>query len=85
MKFLIAALLAVSVGLLASPVYAQAMFPSQQQAQQHCPGDVVVWLNIPSGIYHMQGERWYGRTKSGSYACKQEADKAGDRETKNGQ
>jgi hypothetical protein len=74
-------------GLLAltAPASAQQMFPTQQAAQTHCPSDTVVWLNIPTGIYHMQGERWYGRTKSGAYVCEKEADKAGDRETRNGQ
>lgn len=60
-------------------------FRSEQQAQRHCPGDTVVWLNLPSGIYHFKGERWYGNTKSGSYVCRREADKAGDRATRNGQ
>lgn len=62
-----------------------ALFPTEQAAQSHCPADVVVWLNIPSGIYHLKGQRWYGRTKSGAYVCKQEADKAGDRGSLNGQ
>ena len=61
------------------------LFPTQQQAQQHCPSDIVVWLNLPSGIYHFQGQRWYGNTKSGAYVCEKEADAAGDRPTKSGQ
>lgn len=61
------------------------LFPTQQQAQQHCPSDIVVWLNLPSGIYHFQGQRWYGNTKSGAYVCEKEADAAGDRPTMNGQ
>ena len=77
-----AILLAVT---LASSSLAQSQFPTEQQAQQHCPKDVVVWLNLPTGIYHMKGERWYGRTKSGAYVCEKEADQAGDRETHNGQ
>ena len=32
-----------------------------------------MWLNIPSGIYHYKGERWYGLTKHGAYACEKEA------------
>jgi hypothetical protein len=68
-----------------APASAQQMFLTQQQAQQHCPKDVVVWLNIPTGIYHMQGMRWYGATKDGAYVCEKEADAAGDRETRNGQ
>jgi len=62
-----------------------ALFNSQQEAQQHCPNDVVVWLNPSSGVYHLQGERWYGNTKNGAFVCKAEADQAGDRETGNGQ
>jgi hypothetical protein len=62
-----------------------AEFPSEQQAQRHCPTDTVVWLNRPTGIYHFKGERWYGRTRSGAYVCEKEADQAGDRATRNGQ
>jgi hypothetical protein len=62
-----------------------AMFPTEAAAQRHCPHDEVVWLNIPSGIYHEKGMRWYGRTKYGAYVCRKEADAAGDRDTRNGQ
>ena len=55
------------------------LFDTASAAQAHCPKDTVVWLNIPSGIYHYKGERWYGRTKHGAYACEKEAIKAGDR------
>jgi len=68
-----------------SPTAPLATFPTEQQAQQHCPGDTVVWVNLPSGIYHFRGERWYGNTKSGAYVCQREADRAGDRATRNGQ
>ncbi len=72
-----------------SAVVAQAslppLFSTESAAQAHCPKDVVVWLNIPSGIYHYKGERWYGRTKHGAYACEKEAIKAGDRASENGQ
>ncbi|MGA7202299.1 MAG: hypothetical protein WBX26_10750 [Candidatus Cybelea sp.] len=61
------------------------LFPTADAAQAHCPRDVVVWLNIPSGIYHYKGERWYGRTEHGAYACEREAIKAGDRASENGQ
>ena len=64
---------------------AQAQFPTEQQAQEHCQKDVVVWVNLPTGVYHFKGERWYGRTKSGVYVCQKEADHAGDRATRNGQ
>jgi hypothetical protein len=87
------ALVVLAVGWsLASPAYtadphgaAIALFPSEIKAQQHCPGDTVVWLNTPTSIYHFKGERWYGRTKHGAFVCEREADEAGDRATRNGQ
>ena len=60
-------------------------FPTAQQAQHYCPTDTVVWLNLPTGIYHFRGQRWYGRTNSGAYVCEREADSAGMRATRNGQ
>jgi hypothetical protein len=61
------------------------LYTTEQKAQQHCPKDTVVWLNLPSGIYHFRGERWYGNTKNGAFVCEKEAEKAGDRATRNGQ
>ena len=40
------------------------LYSNEEQAQQHCPGDVVVWLNLPTDIYHWKGMRWYGNTKT---------------------
>lgn len=74
----------ISFGLV-SVACAQATFPTEQQAQQHCPNDTVVWLNLPTGIYHFKGELWYGMTKRGAFVCQKEADQAGDRATRNGQ
>jgi hypothetical protein len=61
------------------------LFPSEGVAQQHCPSDIVVWVNTPSGIYHFKGMRWYGNTNHGAYVCQKEADQAGYRATTNGQ
>jgi hypothetical protein len=55
------------------------LFQTEVVARTHCPADVVVWLNLPSGIYHFKGMRWYGNTLHGAYVCKAEADAAGDR------
>jgi hypothetical protein len=60
-------------------------FQSEQQAQQHCPQDVVVWVNTKTRVYHLKGERWYGATRDGAYVCRKEADAEGDRMTRNGQ
>ena len=98
-RFLAAALLAVALGISHSPVLAAVpttaivaasaaqipMFETEAAAQAHCPKDVVVWLNIPTGVYHEKGMRWYGRTKNGAYVCKKEADTDGYRDTRNGQ
>jgi hypothetical protein len=50
-----------------------------------CPGDVLVWVNLRSGVYHYPGERWYGRTASGAFMCERAAEAEGDRATGNGQ
>lgn len=98
-RFLAAAFLAVALSLSRSPLSVGAnaavpivaaaaqlpMFATEAAAQTHCPKDVVVWLNIPTGIYHEKGMRWYGRTKHGAFVCKKEADAAGTRDTRNGQ
>lgn len=77
--------LALLLAHLAVAAQLPATFTSEQEAQRHCPADVVVWLNLPSGVYHFRSQRWYGHTKSGAFVCKQEADAAGDRPTRNGQ
>ena len=78
-------LFALFLALIALPAFALDMFSNEDAAQKHCPSDVVVWLNIPTGVFHFKGQRWYGATKSGAYVCKKEAEKEGDRATRNGQ
>jgi hypothetical protein len=46
---------------------------------------MVVWLNLPTMIWHCKGQRWYARTKHGAFACEKEAAASGARGTKNGQ
>jgi len=57
-------------------------FSTEQLAKQHCPSDTVVWLNLNTGIYHFKGEHLYGITKNGTYVCQKEADKVGNRATR---
>ena len=76
---------ALVVGLCFPAAAAFTLFTAEGQAQQHCPADTVVWLNLPTRIYHWKGMRWYGSTKNGAYVCKMEADDNGSRGTLNGQ
>jgi hypothetical protein len=81
----VVALFLPGVALALSPTAPFANFPTEAQAQQHCPADTVVWLNLPTAIYHSKGQRWYGQTKSGAYVCRTEATQAGMRGSLNGQ
>jgi len=81
-----AALLALAMLPLLSAAYAMAArFTAEREAQAHCPKDEVVWVNLPTGVYHFRGQRWYGNTKGGVYEFRKEADQEGSRPTHNGQ
>jgi hypothetical protein len=80
--------------LFALAIFAPTAFPIPLWAQTPthtpppnlaCPGDKVVWVNTRSGIYHFRGERYFGSTKEGKFMCEKDADKEGDRPTRNGQ
>jgi hypothetical protein len=73
------------VGSAFQAACALTLYSTEEQARQHCPSDVVVWLNLPTHIYHWKGMRWYGNTNNGAYVCKVEADENGNRGTRNGQ
>jgi hypothetical protein len=74
------------VGLaLAMPAFGLETFSNEAQAKQHCPADTVIWLNLPTMIWHYKGQRWYARTRHGAFACEKEAAASGARGTKNGQ
>src|ERR1700737_532455 len=52
-------------------------FRTEEQAQTHCPKDIVVWLDPQSGLYYFKGHGSYGRSNAGRYACRAEAGSAG--------
>ncbi len=47
-------------------------FRYEAQAQRHCPGDTVVWLDFNKGIYYSKRQKRYGQGSNGSFACLQE-------------
>lgn len=69
----------------ASVAPGQTHFGDPSTAQEKCPDDTVVWVNVHSGIFHMPGTRWYGATEYGTYECESDAISEGDRQSRNGQ
>jgi len=38
----------------------------------------LVWVNTSSHVYHMEGSRWYGKTRHGKYMSEEDAISEGD-------
>jgi hypothetical protein len=56
---------------------------SSTQAQVP-PAKGMVWVNTKSGVFHHEGDRWYGKTKEGKFMTEADALKAGYHESKEG-
>ena len=62
----------------ATPTLASNQFSEESAARSHCAGEPVVWVNLSgSKAYHMSGDKFYGKTKTGAYMCQKEADQSG--------
>lgn len=57
-------------------------FAEEGSAKARCPSDTVVWVSLPSKVYHFAGTRSYGATKRGAYMCEKDAIAAEDRASK---
>ena len=73
--------LQVLISGASSGAKAQSLTPfrNESQAQRHCPGDTIVWLDFRSGRYYVKGQRRYASGATGSFVCQNEARDAGYR------
>src|SRR5450631_4759019 len=69
----LAYLLVATICATGLPAFAQS-----GTAKPSCaPGDAVVWENTNTKAYHLPGDKYYGNTKHGAYACRSAADSGG--------
>lgn len=54
-------------------------FRYESQAQRHCHGDTIVWLDFKRGRYYLKGQRRYASGYTGSFVCRNEARDSGYR------
>nr|WP_249157943.1 hypothetical protein [Bradyrhizobium jicamae] len=62
-----------------APALPLTPFRDEVQAQRHCPGDTVVWLDFQRGRYYLKGQQRYARGFNGSFVCRNEARDSGYR------
>ncbi len=65
-----------------APGAAKDQYTTEADAKSNCPTDTVVWVNLPSKVYHASGSKTYGKTKKGAYMCEKESVAAGFRAPK---
>ena len=75
------------LAVAAAPVEPIASFQTEKEAQERCPGGLVVWLDLATNnkIYYYRGQQTYGATKKGAYVCRDEAKSAGMRASRSSQ
>lgn len=66
-----------------APALTAGQFANEADAKTNCPGDMVVWANIGTKVYHHAGTGSYGKTKHGAYMCERDTAAAGYRAAKN--
>jgi hypothetical protein len=53
-----------------------SLFQTEMQAQQYCPNDTAVWLDLQKRIYYTKGQRLYAQGRTGTFVCQEEARRA---------
>jgi len=59
-------------------------FPTRAAAEEHCPGEVVVWVDLTTRIFYYRGQDRYASSKSGAYLCERDVKAAGYRPNRTG-
>lgn len=72
-KLVIAAAVILDAGMARVSATPLTPFRYEAQAQRHCPGDKVVWLDFRKGVYYRKGQKLYGQGFDGSFVCLTEA------------
>jgi hypothetical protein len=63
-----------------TPSAPSTRFKTEAAAKAHCPDDTVVWATLTRArLYHLSGDRYYGKSRRGAYMCQKDADAAGMR------
>jgi len=75
----------LALAIADAPATSVATFQKEREAEQHCPTDLVVWLDPPTRTYFYRGQARYGSTKGGAFVCRTEADHAGMRKSRGSQ
>ena len=72
-KLVIAAAMMMAAGTARVSATPLTPFRYEAQAQRHCPGDKVVWLDFRKGVYYRKDQKLYGQGFDGSFVCLTEA------------
>jgi hypothetical protein len=59
-------------------------YPTRAAAEEHCPGEVVVWVDLATRIYYYRGQDRYGSTAQGAYLCQRDVKGGGYRPNRSG-
>jgi|HubBroStandDraft_6_1064221.scaffolds.fasta_scaffold4257156_1 hypothetical protein len=50
-------------------------YPTRAAAEEHCPGEIIVWVDLETRVYYYRGQDRYGATKQGAYLCQRDVQK----------